>query len=140
MIPGLPSIPIPPPGDHEARDSGSDVIQTQYVTPETAAMMKEIQPYVTAMRTAKAPSERIFALRALANGRHGSTDSVKNLIFRSCVADPCPLVRACCIDELCRLGYYDRAFLAHLEQASTDHNEDVQQAARDAMKKMMPDR
>ncbi len=133
MIPGLPSIPIPPDG---VSTHASGIVQTRYLTPETAALIKEIQPYVTTLRTARAPSERIYAMRALAGCRHASTDTVKSVIFHTCTTDPCPLVRACCIDELCKLGYFEPAFLAHLNEACDDPAEDVRNAAKEALYKM----
>jgi hypothetical protein len=77
-------------------------------------------------------------MRALAGCRHASTDTVKSLLFHSCTSDPCPLVRACCIDELCKLGYYDPVFLTYLKDACNDSSTDVQDAARSALKRMTP--
>jgi hypothetical protein len=133
MVPGLPSIPIPPSGMSK---NNSEVIQANCVSPETAALMKDIKPYVTVLRTAWAPSERVQALQSLAGCRHASTETVKSVLFNSCVADPCPLVRACCIDELCKLGYYDPAFLQHLTKACNDPTECVRDAAKEALKRM----
>jgi hypothetical protein len=138
MIPGLPSIPIPPNG---MSSNSSKVIQARYsASPATAALIQDIEPYLVAMRTARTPSERIFAMRALAGCRHASTDTVKSVLFHTCTSDPCPLVRACCIDELCKLGYYDPAFLAFLNNARYDPSEDVKDAAKVALKKMSPQR
>ncbi len=103
-------------------------------------MIQEIKPYVIKLRTAPASSERIFALQALAGCRHASTDAVKKVLFQACTSDPCPLVRACCIDELCKLGYYESTFLAYLKIAYEDPSEDVHDAAKEALKKMAPTR
>jgi hypothetical protein len=62
------------------------------------------------------------------------------VLFHTCTSDPCPLVRACCIDELCKLGYFDPAFLAFLNNARGDPSEDVKDAAKIALKKMTPQR
>jgi hypothetical protein len=137
MIPGLPSIPIPPGG---MSSNLSGVIQARYVSPVATALIQEVQPYVITLRTARAPSERIYALRALAGCRHASTDTVKSVLFRACTTDPCGLVRACCIDELCTLGYFDPAFLAHLKNACDDPSEDVRNSAKAALIKMSPQR
>ena len=103
-------------------------------------MIRDIQPHINTLQTALAPSARILAARALSGGRHCSTDTVKGILFHVVQHDPCPLVRACCIDELCKLGYYDTAFLDHLKKACDDSSEDVRTAARDALLKMTPRR
>lgn len=91
------------------------------------------------MRMGHAPSDRIFALQALVGSRHASSDAVKAVIFNACVSDPCPLVRACCIDELCTLGYFAPAFLAYLKGASDDLSPDVRTSARAALRKLSPE-
>ena len=101
-------------------------------------MLQDIQPHVTTLQTGLAPSARILAAQALAGGRHGSTDTVKTALFQACTSDPCPMVRASCIDELCKLGYYDPAFLAHLEKACNDPSEDVRTSAKSALAAMTP--
>jgi hypothetical protein len=137
MVPGLPSIPIPPAG---MTKNTPTTVQVGYFSPASVAMIQEIKPYVLKLRTAQASSERIYALQALAGCRHASSDTVKKVLFLSCTSDPCPLVRACCIDELCKLGYYDPAFLTYLKIAYEDPSEDVHDAAREALKKMTPTR
>jgi hypothetical protein len=136
MVPGLPSIPITPPGGMSTNTSG--MIQASYSSPASVAMIQEIKPYVIKLRTAPASSQRIYALQALAGCRHASTDAVKKVLFQACTSDPCPLVRACCIDELCKLGYFDPAFLTYLKIAYEDPSEDVHDAAKEALKKMTP--
>ncbi len=137
MVPGLPTIPIPPSG---MSSSGSPIIQAGYLSPASTALVQEIRPYVLTLRNAMAASERIFAMQALAGCRHASSDIVKKVIFQACISDPCPLVRACCIDELCKLGYYDLAFLNYLKIAYEDPSDDVHEAAKEALKKMTPKR
>jgi len=137
MIPLLPSTPIPPSG---MSSSSSSVMHAGYLSPVTVAMIQDIQPYVTTLRTAHAPSERILALQSLAGCRHASSETVKRVLFQACKSDPCPLVRACCIDELCKLGYFDPAFVSHLKVAYVDNSDEVHDAAKEAMKKMMPTR
>ena len=62
------------------------------------------------------------------------------MLFQAARTDPCPAVKACCIDQLCKLGYYHPAFLEHLKAACTDPDADVQQSARTALSKMTPRR
>ena len=114
------------------------VVQAGYVSPAAAALVQEIQPHVTLLRTAMAPSQRILSARILAGCRHASSDAVKQVLFKACTTDPCPLVRACCIDELCKLGFYDPAFLAHLHDACADPDDDVRTSAKEALNKMVP--
>jgi HEAT repeat protein len=104
------------------------------------ALANDIQPHVTSLRTAVAPSMRVMAAKALSCGRHASTETVKSILFIACTTDPSPFVRACCIDELCKLGYYDAAFMEHLYKACSDSSEEVRTAAKDALKKMTPQR
>ncbi|MCX8138231.1 MAG: HEAT repeat domain-containing protein, partial [Gemmataceae bacterium] len=85
---------------------------------------------------AVAPSARALAARALADSPHGATPTVKNLLFQVCQRDPAPFVRACCIDELTRLGYADPAFLAYLRQAQEDQDDQVRLAAQLALQKL----
>jgi len=101
-------------------------------------MADDIRPYATALHNALAPSARMTAAKGLAEGRHGSTDAVKRLLFHATRTDPCPAVKAACIDHLCKLGYYEPAFLRHLKAACDDPAEDVREAARAALVKMTP--
>jgi hypothetical protein len=158
---GLPPIPIPPGGVSSAAPkllpAGTPVAPTSVVpaaapvmtpvpaqihapaapaNPAATAMLQEIQPHVTTLQTALAPSARILAAQALAGGRHGSTDTVKAALFQAATSDPCPMVRASCIDELGKLGYHDPAFLAHLEKSCNDPSEDVRTSAKEALMKL----
>jgi hypothetical protein len=72
----------------------------------------------------------------LADSPQGSTPAVKNLLFHVCRKDPAPFVRACCIDELAKLGYTDPAFLAYLRQACEEGDESVRLAAQLALQKL----
>lgn len=149
---GLPPIPIPPGG--VSKTPSTIVPATTPVTPSpTSPVMPaampapapagtsltvppEIQPTVTKLQSGFAPSERIRAAQSLANGRHGSTDAVKAIIFQACTSDPCALVRACCIDELSKLGYQNPAFHDYLKKAVNDPSEDVRFSAKAAMTKL----
>ena len=113
-------------------------MQAGYASPAAMALAQDIQPHVTTLRTAMAPSMRALAARALSGGRHASSDTVKSILFLACTTDPSPFVRSCCIDELCKLGYFDAAFMAHLHKATGDPSEEVRTAAKDALQKMSP--
>jgi hypothetical protein len=104
------------------------------------AVHRDIRQDVTTLGTALAPSQRMLAARGLADGRHGSTDQVKAILFRAAQTDPCPAVKACCIDQLCKLGYYHPAFLEHIKAACDDPDEDVRKSAQAALYKMTPRR
>lgn len=136
MLPRLDSTPIFP---LEPTPMDNRVVQTQY-TRIPGGLPEEVVPYVRALRTAHAPSERIIAAQALAGCRHASSEGVKSVLFGACIADPCPLVRATCIDELCNLGYHNVAFLAYLADACTDPSDQVRASAKTAMRKMTPER
>ena len=132
--PALPTIPAVPNGMSMNR---SMVMQAAMKSP-VAAMAADIQPHVTSLRTAAAPSVRAMAARALSGGRHASSDTVKEVLFIACSSDPSGFVRACCIEELCKLGYFDPGFMAHLHKACADESEEVRMAAKEAIKKMTP--
>lgn len=108
--------------------------------PGMTAMMRDIEPHVAALEKGVAPSQRAVAARALGGCRHGSSDTVKMTIFRAAQNDPNPMVRAVCIEELCKLGYFEPAFELYLTKACEDANDEVRGAARAAMKQMAPRR
>lgn len=140
--PGLPTIPTPPGGPPRVMapaDGGSIqvVLPVGYVPPHIA-VQRDIQPHVAALGTSLLPTERMIAARALADGRHGSTDTVKALLYQALQTDPCPAVQACCIEQLCKLGYYKPEFLQHLRASWDAADEDVRRAARVALVKMTP--
>ena len=136
--PGLPSIPALPGGMSARQSTVMQAAHMSRMTTAAAALAHDIQPDVTTLRTAAAPSARAMAAKALAGSRHGSTDSVKSILFIACTTDPSPFVRACCIDELCKLGYFEPKFMAHLHKACADESEEVRTAAKEALKKMTP--
>ena len=138
----VPAVPVAPPIAHPVMPAAAPAPMmppspVPMVAPAVSPMMKEIQPHMTALQHGFAPSERITAAQTLAGGKHSSTDTVKAAIFQACTSDPCALVRACCIDELCKLEYRDPAFLAHLQKACNDPSEDVRTSAKAALAKLM---
>lgn len=129
----LPVIPLP---GGQSRANGLAVMQAGGNVPPYMAMPQDIQPYVNVLHNALPPSQRILAAEALANGRHGSSSAVKAMLFNAAKNDPAPVVRACCIENLCKLGYFEPAFLEHLKAACDDPKEDVRDAAKAALAKM----
>lgn len=116
----------------------ASVQQATMLLPELPPLAaQDLRPYVHALQHAVAPSARALAARALADSPYGATPAVKNLLFQACQKDPAPFVRACCIDELARLGHADPAFLAYLRQANEDGDEQVRLAAQLALQKLV---
>lgn len=136
----LPSIPAPQSRLNQTPGVLPASLNQNQPAPALAAndqvLTPDIRPYAAALRDAPAPSTRITAARGLAEGRHGSSDQVKRLLFQAAQSDPCPGVRACCIEHLCKLGYYHPAFLAHLKKACDDPSEEVCTAAKAAQARM----
>lgn len=91
---------------------------------------------MTTLQTALAPSQRILAVESLADGRHGSSDQVKAILFQVAQSDLCPAVRACAIEKLSGLGYCQPAFVEYLKTASEDRSDEVKEAARAATQKL----
>jgi hypothetical protein len=148
-IPAIPTIPIPTPMPQSAvpvmpavairPSSAANLVHSiGYVAPLETQLPAELQPFATTLRDALPPSHRMTAAKGLAEGRYGSTETVKGVLFHAAKYDPCPAVRACCIEHLCKLGYFDPAFLAHIKMASASLHEDVRLAAREALMKMSP--
>lgn len=133
----LPVIPLPPPGG-QSQANGPAVVPATGYTPAVVGVSQELQPYAHPLQNAVPPSNRILAAEALANCRHGSSAVVKAMLFDAAKSDPCPAVKACCIEKLCKLGYYEPAFLDHLKAACNDPSEEVRVAAKDALVKMTP--
>ena len=133
----IPTIP-PLPGGSQSRAGAVNVILPVGYIPAEVALSQDIRPHVNTLRDALAPSARVTATRALAGGRHASTDQVKAILFQTAQADPCPQVKACCITELTKLGYFTPAFAAHVKSACDDENADVEAAAKAAVVKMTP--
>ena len=84
-----------------------------------------------------APSARLTAAKALAEGRHRSTEGVKSVLFQAAKMDPCGEVRAACITHLCGLGYFDGQFIDHIQAACDDADPMVRDAAKTACEKMI---
>jgi hypothetical protein len=139
-LPAIPVVPSNPPQSMRPLRPGEPiqvVLPVGYV-PSRVAMAAEIKPYAESLASDPAPSRRMMAARALALGRHASSDEVKAALFQSVQSDPCPPVRAECIGHLCKLGYFHPAFLDHLRTACEDASEEVREAAKDALEKMSP--
>jgi hypothetical protein len=100
------------------------------------ALPTDLRPHAEVLKDGLAPSSRALAARAMAGGRHGSTGTVKRMLFDAAQHDPCPMVRAVCIEELCKLGYYDPAFMAFVEKACDDKSDEVKAAAKAAAAQM----
>jgi len=132
---GLPPIPVPPGGTSAAQPI-QVVLPAGYVPPQVA-FDREVQPFVIALQSMAAPSARLTAAKALADGRHGSTDGVKGVLFQAAQMDPCGEVRAACVTHLCTLGYYTPQFLGHIQTACNDTDEQVRAAAKAACEKMI---
>ena len=132
---GLPSIPVPPGGLSSAK---SAVIQAGHTSTVDmmAGMSAETRQHALTMTSAVAPSQRALAARSLSRCGEGSSVAVKSFLLNSAKCDPCGMVRAVCIEELCKLGCKDAEFVAFLKKACTDSSSDVCTAAKDAMAKM----
>lgn len=139
----VPLPPIPSPGGSQSAaplkpgQPVAVVLPVGYV-PADVAQVEEIKPHAVALKTAAGPSVRLLAAKALAGGRHASSDAVKGLLFEAAKADPCPAVRADCIGYLCDLGYFTPAFAEVVKAACDDPSPEVKMAAKTAMVKMMP--
>ncbi len=132
------SLPVVPAVEVKPAGTTATVRTASNTTPIEMGLPAEIQPQATTLRDALAPSHRMLAAKGLAEGRDGSSDAVKAVLFHAAKTDPCPAVKACCIEHLCTLGYFDPAFLKHLKVASDDTSEEVRTAAKAALVKMSP--
>ena len=131
---GLPTIPTLPGGLSTAEPT---IVQAGATMPaDRAGMMEDVRADATTLRTGATPSKRALAARALAGGRHGSTDLVKAMLFGTAQDDPAAMVRAVCIEELCKLGYRDAAYMAFLKKACDDPHAAVSSAAKESMAKL----
>ena len=142
VVPAPLPIPTTPPNASgpQSRGGSAPVILPVGYVPADVALEQDVKPHVQTLQHALAPSARITAVKSLAGGRHGSTDQVKAAIFQTAKADPCPAVKACCIEELCKLGYFTPDFVAHVKAACADENDEVKAAAKAALVKMTPKR
>jgi hypothetical protein len=132
--PPLPPIPIPAGG--ASAKPIQIVVPVGYVPPQVA-FDREVTPWIISLQTMSAPSARLSAAKALAEGRHCSTDGVKSALFQAAKMDPCGEVRAACITHLCDLGYFDANFLGYIQTACEDTDSMVRDAAKNACAKMM---
>ena len=141
-LPAKPVVPSSPPQSRRPARPGEPVqviLPVGYV-PAQVAMAEAIKPFASGLANDPSPSGRMIAARGLAQGRYASSDEVKALLFQAAQSDPCPTVRADCMNYLCRLGYYDPAFLAHLRIACDDASEEVRDAAKAALARLTPSR
>ena len=60
--------------------------------------------------------------RKMAVIRASSSASSNGLRRIGAAGRPCPAVKACCIEELCKLGYFTPDFVAHVKAACADEN------------------
>ena len=137
----IPAIPLPPGAQSilpAAPGQAYQVILPVGYVPSSIALTEDIRPYVNTLHNSLSPSARIMAVRALAEGRHGSTEQVKSYLYQATQSDPCPAVRASCIDHLCQLGYYHPSFVSYLKRSVDDPSEEVRESARLALVKMSP--
>lgn len=149
--PSAPGVPLPLPASPPVQPQSSkpaapavamkpamlpQTVQPASYTPVSMGLPAEIEPAARTLRDALAPSARITAAKGLAEGRHGSTDAVKAVLFHSAKSDPCPAVKAACIEHLCKLGYYDPAFIKHIKGAADDSSDEVKAAAKAALTRM----
>lgn len=136
----LPSIPSPGGSPQAAAPlvpgRPVEVVLPVGYVPADVARAEDIQPHAVALKTAIAPSQRLLAAKALAGGRHASSDVVKGLLFDAAKADPCPAVRADCLGYLCDLGYFTPAFAEVVKAACDDPSDEVKEAAKAARAKM----
>jgi len=131
----LPPVTVPPNGASAAPPI-QVVLPVGYVPPQVA-FDREVQPFVIALQSMDAPSARLSAAKALAGGRHSSTEGVKSVLFQAAQQDPCGEVRAACITHLCGLGYFTPQFLGHIRTACDDTDPFVRDAAKAACEKMI---
>lgn len=137
----LPAIPVIPGGAQSIRPGQpiQVILPVGYVLPEVA-LAEDVRPYANTLRAAAAPSQRATAAKGLAEGRHGSSDQVKGLLFTAAKTDPAATVRAACIDHLCGLGFYHPEFVAHVRTLAAGPAGEEQDAAKAALARMTPRR
>jgi hypothetical protein len=138
----LPTIPGVPGGSQSLRPGEPlhVVLPVGYV-PAEVAMNDDLRPFAAKLRDGSAaPAERMIAAKGLADGRHGSTDRVKAMLFAAAQDDPAAPVRAACVDHLVRLGYYHPGFVRHLQTLADGAAGEERDAARAGLTKMTPRR
>jgi hypothetical protein len=129
------AAPAPPVRTPAARPI-QIAVPVGYVPPQVA-YDRDVEPFAIALQTMTEPSARLTAARALADGRHRSTEGVKSVLFRAAQLDPCGEVRAACVTHLCDLGYYTPQFMSHIMTACNDADPLVRDAAKTACEKMI---
>ncbi len=134
-LPARPVVPSVPQSMRPVSDAG--VVPVGY-TSSRMALSQEISPFAETLANDPSPSARLMAARALAQGRHASSDEVKSVLFQAAKADPYPAVRADCIGYLCKLGYFNPAFVDFVRAACSDASEEVSTAAKAAIGKLTP--
>ncbi|MFO0796711.1 MAG: hypothetical protein U0804_04485 [Gemmataceae bacterium] len=139
-----PVVPLPTiPGVPQSARPGESVhvvLPVGYVPPEVA-MADDVRPFAGTLRDGgTAVRDRLLAAKGLADGRHGSTDQVKAMLFAAAQGDPAATVRAACVDHLVRLGYYHPDFVSHLNRLAEGAAGEERDAARAGLAKMTPRR
>lgn len=137
-----PVVPLPAiPGVPQSVRPGEPlhvVLPVGYVPPEVA-MNDDLRPFATKLRDGGASvSDRLIAAKGLADGRHGSTDHVKAMLFAAAQGDSAAPVRAACIDHLVRLGYYHPDFVRHVQRLAEGAAGEERDAARAGLARMTP--
>jgi hypothetical protein len=135
-LPARPVVPSVPQSMRPGQAPGG-VVPAGYSS-SRVALSQEIGPYAETLANDPSPSARLMAARALAQGRHASSDDVKAVLFQAAKADPYPAVRADCIGYLCKLGYFNPAFVDFVRAACSDASEEVRTAAKAAIGKSTP--
>lgn len=135
----VPTIPLPTGGlpRSAAPVVTGGVVPAAATTPRVA-FADDLRPFDADLHDAPTVTARVIAAKGLAEGRHGSTDHVKGLLFEAAKTDPVGAVRAKCIDHLCRLGFYDPAFILFVGRACGDPDPEVRAAARATILKLTP--
>lgn len=139
-----PVVPLPTiPGVPQSARPGDPVhvvLPVGFIPPEVA-MNDDLRPHTTVLRDGGAAvADRLAAVRCLGEGRHGSSDRVKEMLFAAAQADASPAVRGACIDQLVRLGYYHPDFVRHVQTAAEGAAGPERDSARAAVSKLTPRR
>ena len=129
--------PLPPPVEPAGRVVPAAPVAEPVPSPNVPAqMLDEVQPFVNELFQALRPSLRERAATGLAEGRYGSRPEVKATLARAALTDPAPEVRAHCIAQLAKLGYYEASYLAYLDACAASGHAVVKQAAVAALTKL----
>ena len=128
---------LPPPVELASRVVPTAPVAEPVPSPRVPAqMLEEVQPFVNELFQALRPSLRERAATGLAEGRYGSRPEVKATLARAALTDPAPDVRAHCIAQLAKLGYYEASYLAYLDACAASGHAVVKQAAVAALTKL----